>query len=84
MTKENGTMPQFEFDLDNITAGEMDILIKGRDITEMAGVMAKIVSRITPDCGPVDDPETYRALRWKVWRGEGGLIDQIGTAAKNG
>lgn len=80
MSKNNGTMPTFTFDLENISARDMNALVKGGDIEKMSPIIAKIVTACSDDVGDLADPETYLNLRWKVWRG---LMDQLGEAVKN-
>lgn len=80
MSKSNGTMPTFTFSLEDITARDMNALVKGGDIEKMAPIIVKIVTACSEDVGDLKDPETYLNLRWKVWRA---LMDQLGEAVKN-
>lgn len=80
MSKDNGKMPTFTFNLDDITARDMNALVKGGDIEKMAPIVCKLVTACSDDVGDLKDPETYLNLRWKVWRG---LMDQLGDAVKN-
>lgn len=81
MSKNNGTMPTFTFDFENVLASEMDVLIVGGSITNMAPVIAKIVTACSENIGPLDDPQTYLNLKWKVWKY--GVMEQLREAAKN-
>lgn len=75
-------MHKFKFDFNDITARDMDTLIRG-DIQKMADVLARCVVDCKPEIGDLKQPATYLDLPWKVWKAQGGLIEQASEEAKN-